>query len=158
MGHPSGAGAEKGMLVGTHRRKLDEKWRLPIPNELFAPGFEGDRENLFFAPAGDHLIFFPEKYFQKLADQLFGKSVVAHQDLRRKFFGSTYPKARDKNGRVQIPEPLRARSGLTERDEVVIVGTGSYAEVLPASRAPEEPGPEEMTDIFATLEGLGGNG
>ena len=144
------------MLVGTHRRRLDEKWRLPIPGELFAPGFDGDRESLFFAPAGDHLIFFPERYFQKLADQLFGRSVVAHQELRRKFFGSTYAKSRDKNGRVQIPEPLRARSGLGEKDEVVIVGTGSYAELLPADRAPAEPAAAEMTDIFAALESLGG--
>lgn len=138
------------LLVGRHKRTLDDKWRLPIPAELFIPAAAEGGETLYFAPNGSRLIFFTEKQFQQLAEQLFKENLVANEDLRRKFFGNTYPKVRDKNGRVQIPEPLRGRSGLTAREEVVIVGTGSYAEILPAS-ADREESDEELKQAFQML-------
>jgi DNA-binding transcriptional regulator/RsmH inhibitor MraZ len=145
------------MFVGTHRRTLDEKWRVPLPSDLFAPAFKGDRDNLYFAPAGDHLILFTSDYFERLSEQLLKKSVVAHRELRRRFFGNTFPKQRDKNGRVQIPEPLRAQAGFSARDELVIIGTGQYAELRPATQAPAAPEPEEMFDVFDALDAMGGD-
>jgi DNA-binding transcriptional regulator/RsmH inhibitor MraZ len=144
------------MFVGTHKRNVDDKWRVPLPSDLFAPGFDEDRDQLYFAPAGDHLILFSGSYFRRLTEQLLERSVMAHQDLRRKFFGNTYPKQRDKSGRVQIPEPLRANSGLGTKSEVVIIGAGPYAEIRASDKAPPEPEPAEMVDIMAALEGLGG--
>ena len=144
------------MFVGTHRRTLDEKWRLPLPADLFAPAYQGDRDNLYFAPAGDHLILFTSDYFERLSEQLLKKSVVAHRDLRRRFFGNTYPKVRDKNGRIQIPEPLRAKAGFSAKDELELIGTGQYAEVRRAPDVSATPEPEEMFDVFDALDAMGG--
>jgi len=145
------------MFVGTHRRTLDEKWRLPLPSDLFAPAYKGDRDNLYFVPAGDHLILFTSDYFERLSEQLLKKSVMAHRDLRRTFFGNTYPKQRDKNGRIQIPEGLRTQAGFSAKEEVVIIGTGQYAELRSAAQAPETPRPDEMFDIFDALDAMGGS-
>jgi DNA-binding transcriptional regulator/RsmH inhibitor MraZ len=143
------------MFVGTHKRSLDEKWRLPLPSDLFAPAYTGDRDNLYFVPAGDHLILFTSEFFQRLSDEVLKKSVMAHRDLRRKFFGNMFPKLRDKNGRIQIPVPLRDKSNLSAKSEVVIIGTGQYAEIRPVAQAPEAPEPEEMFDVFDALDQMG---
>ena len=37
----------------------------------------------------------------------------------------------------------------------MIVGTGPYAEIRPAGKAPAEPAPQEMVDVFDVLEALG---
>ena len=144
------------MFVGTHHRAIDMKWRLSLPAELFGPTFEGDRDSFYFASGGDHLILMSSRYFQQLAEQVLAKSVMAHRDLRRKFFGNTYAKQLDKNGRIQIPEPLREKCGLGDRPPVVIVGTGPYAELRPATDAPQAPEAEEMCDVLDQLEALGG--
>jgi DNA-binding transcriptional regulator/RsmH inhibitor MraZ len=143
------------MFVGTYRRKVDDKWRLPLPADLLSSAGEDDQTDFYFAPASGHLILFSQTYFDQLAAQVHAKSVMAHRELRRKFFGNTYKKPRDKSGRITIPDSLRGRSGLTVGTEAVLVGTGSYVELLPAALAPAEPGPEEMVDIFDTLEALG---
>ena len=143
------------MFVGTYKRRLDEKWRLPLPADLLSDAVTGDSEFFYFAPAAGHLILFSQEYFDQLSEQVTAKSVMAHRELRKKFFGNTYKKPRDKSGRVTIPEPLRARCGLDAGMEAVLVGTGSYVEILPEAMAPPEPGPEEMVSIFDTLEGLG---
>ncbi len=143
------------MFVGTYRRKLDDKWRLPLPSDLLAGAGEGDQAVFYFAPAAGFLILFSKEYFDQLAAQVHAKSVMGHRELRKKFFGNTYKKPRDKSGRITIPESLRDRCGLTTGAEVVLVGTGAYVEILPETMAPAEPGPEEMVDIFDTLEALG---
>ena len=145
------------MFVGTHRRTLDEKWRLPLPSDLFAPAYRGDRDNLYFAPAGDHLILFTSDWFERLSEQLLKKSVVAHRELRKRFFGNTYAKVRDKNGRIQIPEPLRAHAGFSAKDELELVGTGQYAELRKAPAKTEALEPEAMFDVFDALDAMGGS-
>ena len=147
---------DQGVFVGTYRRKVDDKWRLPLPSDLLSGAGEGDQTNFFFAPSAGHLILFSEQYFDQLASQVHAKSVMAHRELRKKFFGNTYKKPRDKSGRITIPEPLRDRCGLCAGAEAVLVGTGAYVEILPEAMAPADPGPEEMVDIFDTLEALGG--
>jgi len=144
------------MFVGTERRTLDDKWRVTVPNKLFVHSFEGDRENLYFAPADQGLILFTSEYFHRLSEQLLKKSVTGNRDLRRRFFGSTYPKHRDKNGRIQIPEPLRKRCGFTLSDEIALVGTGPYLEVVNAGVLPaeEEPG-GDMLSIFDEIDRAG---
>ncbi len=141
------------MFAGTFTRKLDEKWRLPLPADLLIG--EDDQTIFYFAPSAGYLILFSPQYFDQLSEQIHAKSVMGHRKLRKKFFGNTYKKPRDKSGRITIPESLRARCGLSAGAEVVMVGTGLYAEILPAAMAPEEPGPEEMEDVFDALEALG---
>jgi MraZ protein len=143
------------MLVGTYRRTVDDKWRLPVPAELLASEPGEEHQLFYFAPADDHLILFTEGTFRRLADQLMERSVMAHRQLRRQFFGLSFAKKRDKNGRIQVPEQLRNLSGLGPRDEVVIVGTGPYAEVRPADKVPAEPGPAERANILDALEAIG---
>jgi DNA-binding transcriptional regulator/RsmH inhibitor MraZ len=146
---------DQGVFVGTYRRKVDDKWRLPLPSDLLAGAGEGDQTNFYFAPSAGHLILFSEQYFDQLATQVHAKSVMAHRELRKKFFGNTYKKPRDKSGRITIPESLRGRCGFDAGDEVVLVGTGPYVEILPVSMAPQEPRPEEMDDIFDSLGAIG---
>ncbi len=143
------------MFAGTYTRKVDEKWRLPLPSDLFSGAGGDEQGSFYFAPAGDRLILFSQEYFDQLTAQLQTRSVMGHRELRRKFFGNTYKKPRDKSGRITIPEPLRARCGFRAGEEAVLVGTGPYAEILPVELAPEEPGADEMLDIIQTLEAMG---
>ena len=143
------------MFIGTFRRTVDDKWRLPLPNDLVLEDGEGGSDEFYFAPAGNHLLLFSKGYFDQLARQVHQKSVLAHRELRRKFFGNSYKKVRDNSGRVQIPEPLRDRSGLSPKAEAVLVGTGSYLEIHPGDRAPAEPDADEMVSILDALERLG---
>ncbi|MEN8148830.1 MAG: hypothetical protein ABFS86_03345 [Planctomycetota bacterium] len=145
------------MFVGTHRRTLDEKWRLPLPSDLFAPAYRGDRDNLYFAIMAGDLILFTSEWFEEISQRLLKKSVVAEVDVRRLFFGNTYAKVRDKNGRIQVPEPLRAKVGFSAKDELEIVGTGQYAELRKAPETKEELDPQATYDIFAALDALGGS-
>lgn len=144
------------MFVGTWKRTLDEKWRLPLPADLLAPDFPGDRDTFYVAPGQGCLVLFSSHTFSKVAEQLSGRNALKHPDLRRRFYGSTYPRQKDKSGRIQIPEPLRDRSGLPVKGEVVIVGTGPYAELWPAGGAPEEEEGEALPDLIVSLgEALG---
>ena len=93
----------------------------------------------------------------RLSEQLLKQSVVAHRDLRRTFFGSTYPKVRDKNGRIQIPEPLRNDVGFSAKDELQILGTGQYAELRKSPETTEAPDSESMFDVFEALDAMGGS-
>ena len=47
--------------------------------------------------------------------------------LRRRVFGSTFELELDRQGRAVIPQPLRQYAGL--KDEVVIVGAGTWLEI-----------------------------
>lgn len=143
------------MFVGTFTRKVDEKWRLPLPADLLGDAGDADQAFFYFAPSAGHLILFSQFHFDQLSTQVNARSVMANRELRRKFFGNTYKKPRDKSGRITIPDSLRGRCGFDAGDEVVLVGTGPYVEILPVSMAPEEPGPEEMNDIFDSLEAMG---
>ncbi|MHC4469924.1 MAG: division/cell wall cluster transcriptional repressor MraZ [Planctomycetota bacterium] len=143
------------MLVGSYKRTVDDKWRLPVPSELLASEPGEGHQVFYFAPADDHLILFSERTFRRLADQLMERSVMAHRQLRRQFFGLSFAKKRDKNGRIQVPEALRDLSGLAPRGEVVIVGTGPYAEIRPVDRVPAEPDQKERANILDALEAIG---
>jgi len=140
------------MFLGTWKRTLDDKWRLPLPGELLASGDGADQGRFYFAADRDHLILFSEKTFRQLSDQLLAPNNLRRPELRRAFFGSTYLKVLDANGRLTIPEPLRERSGLSPKGELSVVGTGTYAELWPSARAPAE-GPG-MTDVITSLSDL----
>jgi DNA-binding transcriptional regulator/RsmH inhibitor MraZ len=140
------------MFLGTWKRSLDDKWRLPLPGELQEPGSGTEPARFYFAAERDHLILFSEQTFRQLSEQILAPNNLRRPELRRAFFGSTYPKVLDANGRLTIPEPLRERSGLSPKGEVSIVGTGTYAELWPTAKAPPEG--EGMTDVIASLSDL----
>ena len=144
------------MFFGTYQRSIDAKWRIALPQELFDPAFEGDRETYYFTPAGDHLILLSSKYFHQLSEQLMATNVMARRKLRRKLFGNTYVKQLDKNGRIQVPKPLRDTCGLEAGMTVHIVGTGPYAEIRSLDAAGGGDESAEMFDVFDELAALGG--
>jgi DNA-binding transcriptional regulator/RsmH inhibitor MraZ len=142
------------MFYGTHQRSIDAKWRLALPQEIFDPKFEGDRETFYFLPAGDHLILMSSAHFHRLSEQLTSKNVMARRKLRRKLFGKTYVKQIDKNGRIQVPLPLRHLCGLAAGATVDIIGTGPYAEIRAQDAADLGEESEEMFAVFDELEAM----
>jgi DNA-binding transcriptional regulator/RsmH inhibitor MraZ len=144
------------MFVGQKKRTVDEKWRVPLPEALFDPKYEGDRDTLYFTPAGDRLLAFTSDHFHRVAESLLKRASMADPETRRRFFGNTFPKNRDKNGRIQVPEELRPLCGFSEKQEVLLLGMGPHLEILPVEKAPAPPKPEEMVNLYTEILLAGG--
>jgi DNA-binding transcriptional regulator/RsmH inhibitor MraZ len=138
-------------FLGTHLRKIDDKWRLPLPHDLLYRECSAEGTTYLLSAEPDHLILFSETTFNQVLEGFLGKNILEHKELRTDFLSETYPKALDKAGRIVIPEALRGVEGFAPATEVKIKGTGPYAEIWPVSRTEPEAGRQGVAALIDSL-------
>jgi MraZ protein len=116
-------------LVGEHRYQLDAKGRMALPAKFREAFAEGGYVNL-----GEDgcLYVFPRQERNRRAQVARGRLEAgdrAGRDFARVFFGTAEPVELDRQGRMVVPQKLRAQIGL-ER-EAVVVGVVDHLEVWP---------------------------
>lgn len=117
------------MFLGTHQNRFDAKGRVSIP----APFRAALRAQ---AQPGDPLVILRPSHlhpciegwtttaFASLATPLdeYDPFSEDHEDLAASLYADAYPLDSDKEGRIILPESLRAHAGLTE--DVSFMGLG----------------------------------
>jgi MraZ protein len=116
------------MFLGEYRHSLDNKYRLIVPvrfRELLSEG-------AFITRGFDrNLMVLTPKAFEALVENILKKSITdpLNRDLRRLIIGSSGQVEIDKVGRILIPNFLCQLTGLTNDQEVVLIGQGNYFEI-----------------------------
>jgi MraZ protein len=119
------------MFLGEFRHTLDEKSRLTMPAKYRARLAAG----LVLTAGMDHnLLVYPEDEFEILAERLSALQLTMREagTLRRMLFTNGSNLIPDSQGRVIVPENLRAYAGIST--DVVIAGVGKFLELW----SPEE--------------------
>ncbi|WP_194949086.1 division/cell wall cluster transcriptional repressor MraZ [Actinomyces trachealis] len=117
------------MFMGTHAPRLDDKGRLILPAK-FRDELAG---GVVITRGQDHCLYaFPVKEFEKMYNQLRSAPLAQKQarDYVRVMLSGADQQIPDKQGRITLPQNLRAYAGL-ER-ELAVVGSGSRVEIWDA--------------------------
>ena len=114
------------MFLGTHTPKLDEKGRLILPAK-----FRDDlAEGLVITRAQDRcLAIYPMATFEEMTKSISQAptSIKQVRDFQRMLAAGASDEKPDKQGRITIPQQLRAYAGLDTN--VVVVGAINRVEV-----------------------------
>ena len=119
-----GTGVEE--LLGQHRYQLDAKGRIALPAKFRAAFKAG----VYLTLGQDGCLFaYPKGEWQRRGSEV-RSSPLSGQEARnyaRMFFGNADRVDLDNQGRLVIPQALRARVGLDR--EAVVVGVGERLEI-----------------------------
>jgi len=113
-------------LVGTHRYQLDPKGRMSLPKgfrEAFAAG-------AFLTLGFDGCVWaFPAEEWTRRSEEVKSRplSDAASRALGRMFFGNAEVLDLDSQGRLLVPQRLRAEAGIGR--EAVVVGVDDHIEI-----------------------------
>ncbi|SPT53923.1 cell division protein MraZ [Actinomyces bovis] len=117
------------MFMGTHAPRLDDKGRLILPAK-FREELAG---GVVITRGQDHCLYaFPVKEFEEMYHQLRSAPLAQKQarDYVRVMLSGADQQVPDKQGRITLPQNLRAYAGL-ERD-LAVVGSGARVEIWDA--------------------------
>jgi MraZ protein len=116
------------MFTGQFNHTLDDKNRLALPAR-YRTHLEVDGGVMMTTGAGKHVLIYPMTEFEKLATKIDALSLMDADaaTLRRQLYMDATAAQLDKQGRVLLPENLRAHAEI--RRDVVIVGLGKFIEV-----------------------------
>jgi len=137
-------------MTGKYRHGIDAKGRLAVPSRL--------REELgdaFYVTIGlgHSLMVLTEKGWSAIVEKKQSLPMAEAQQLRF-FFANAVRCEPDKQGRILLPQELRAYAGL--RDSAVILGFGDKAEIWDAAAydkmEQEFFEKSNMDAVFASLE------
>ena len=112
------------MLIGEYQHNIDPKGRVIVPSR-----FREDLGEHFYVTKGlDGCLFVlsPEGW-QKLQEKVSAMPISKARGLQRFFFSGATDAEPDKQGRILIPQNLRAYASL-ERD-ITFIGASSRAEI-----------------------------
>jgi len=114
------------MFIGNFNHTLDEKNRVAFPAR-FRAHLEGGV--VMTAGVAPHVLVYPRAGFEQLAEKVDGLSQFDPEaaQLRRQVYMDAGEADLDKQGRVILPEALRAHADITK--EAVIVGVGRFIEI-----------------------------
>lgn len=119
---------QRRMLSGTYECTLDNRFRLAIPARVREPFADGVAMSLWF---DDCAILAPRLDWQGILDNTFGNMTVlddTQRNLSRLLYMYTWDhESLDKQGRVVVPEKLRAFAGI--ESTVTVVGNRDYLEL-----------------------------
>ncbi|MDH4291484.1 MAG: division/cell wall cluster transcriptional repressor MraZ [Dehalococcoidia bacterium] len=115
------------MFIGEYQYKVDEKGRVPLP-----PRFRRElKEGVVLSKGmGEKCIaVYPIREWKRLADKLAEKTVIPAnlRKLNRALFGSAFSAAFDGQGRIKLPDTLRAYAGIG--DTAIVVGANARVEL-----------------------------
>lgn len=118
-------------FLGTHTPRLDDKGRLFLPAR-----FRGALADGLVVTRGQEgcLYVFPTAEFHRISQQMqsVSGSTKGVRDFIRVFRASAHPDTPDKQGRVTVPQALRAYAGLDK--DCTVIGNGSRLEVWDTAR------------------------
>lgn len=138
-----------GSVTGTYEHSIDAKGRLFIPSKL--------REELgatFYLAMGVDtcLAIYPQESWERFTEK-FASLPISKSKAMRSLFANTVKCAPDSQGRIVIPQRLRAYADLGK--DAVIIGVHDRAEIWSAQRwnaEEEEMTPEKMAQLMDALE------
>ena len=125
------------LLIGRYEYSLDPKNRLAIPPK-YRDALAGEKGSEFYLTSGMEgclYLFLPSQWKRLLADDLKMFSLPdkeSERAFKRKFFSEAVDVELDAQGRILIPQYLKAHAAL--RSEVLVQGAGNRAEVWDALR------------------------
>ncbi|MFP5297440.1 MAG: division/cell wall cluster transcriptional repressor MraZ [Actinomycetota bacterium] len=119
-------------FTGRYRHTIDAKGRLILPSRLRD---ELDESKVLLMPSPDPCIAVwcgqaRNEYEAKLQSQ--SKASSRHRAAIRELYSFAHSDEVDKQGRVSVPDELRAERGIDR--EVVIVGAGDHIEIWDPQR------------------------
>ncbi len=118
------------MLLGTHTPKLDEKGRLILPAK-----FREELDGGVVITRGQEncLVIFSTAEFQSVLDAAANAPLTNRdaRDYARVLMSGASTETPDKQGRVTLPQNLRAYASLEK--ELVVIGVGKRAEIWNAT-------------------------
>ena len=120
-------------LTGEYQNVIDEKGRLMIPAKLRS---EFGANGLYVTRGieNNNLMVLPSVVFDELLDQISGTNATSMFDkkvrtLQRALITPAEKLEFDSNGRIIIPQRLRALIGLEPKSSVLVLGVGRYLEL-----------------------------
>jgi MraZ protein len=143
------------MFIGEYQYKVDEKGRLPLP-----PRFRRQlREGVVLSKGmGEKCItVYPVREWKRLSDKLAEQALTGAKlrRLTRATHGSAFEASFDGQGRVKLPDVLRAYAGIG--DTAMVVGANARIELWSEEgwRAEQTAAEEQASQI---IESLGASG
>ena len=120
------------MFLGEFRFALDEKYRLTVPAK-FRPRLSAGV--ILTSGADACILAYPMDEFSVVYDKITALPLTGPDaaEFRRLMFMNATDVELDKQGRVVLPESLRAYAGITAND-VVVVGVGKFIEIWSPDR------------------------
>ncbi len=118
------------MFLGTHAPRLDEKGRLILPAK-FRDELAG---GVVLTRGQEHCLYaFPVAEFERMYAQLREAPLAQKQarDYVRVMLSGADSQVPDKQGRINLPAPLRAYAGLGR--DLAVIGAGSRVEIWDAT-------------------------
>lgn len=139
------------MFIGEYQYKVDEKGRVPLP-----PRFRRElKEGVVLSKGmGEKCIaVYPVREWKKLADKLAEKTVTPAnlRKLNRALFGSAFSAAFDGQGRIKLPDTLRAYAEIG--DTAIVVGANARVELWSEEgwKAEQTVAEEQASQIIESL-------
>ncbi|WP_348519497.1 division/cell wall cluster transcriptional repressor MraZ [Bifidobacterium sp. ESL0800] len=114
------------LLLGTYTPKIDQKGRMALPAKMRAQLGAG----MVMARGQEKCVYLlPQTEFRRIAARIQRASMgnKATRSYLRVFLSGAVEGEPDKQGRVLVPQNLRAYAGLG--DEIVVIGVGTRAEI-----------------------------
>ncbi len=117
------------MLIGSYQHNIDAKGRVIIPAK-----FREELGEVFYATKGTDasVTVMSKEAWETLGEKIAALPSSKTKDVRRFLFSGAAELVPDKQGRVLLPQVLRDHACLQK--DVVIIGTGSVAEIWDAQR------------------------
>lgn len=118
------------VFVGTHINRIDRKGRVSVPAAFRATLGETLNQGLYLmrsirgVPALDG---FGADFIARLADGITNPFASEDEDFTSAIFGASQQLSLDNEGRMMLPEALRAFAGID--DQVCFIGRGKYFQV-----------------------------
>ena len=126
------------MFFGTYLHTLDETGRLTIPSKLrdaiVASGSTSGKASMIFLTCGAErcIIAYTDRRISEIMAEIGTKAASPNEvrEFKRMFGGEGAMESWDKQGRIIIPDGLKAYAGI--RKDVAIVGTVDSFEIWDA--------------------------
>ena len=118
-------------LLGQHRYQLDAKGRIALPAKFREPFGDG----LFLTLGEDGCLYaFPRDEWDRRREELRSAGPTGREARARArmFFGNAERIDLDGQGRMVVPQKLRAQVGLQR--EAVVIGVSDWLEIWPSAR------------------------
>lgn len=140
------------MFTGEYRHAIDEKGRMAVPARM-RPSLEGGCVVARWLDAC--LAIFPMAAWEAISAKVGSLPITDPNArlLQRRLFAGALETELDKQGRVLIPESLRAAAFL--EGEAVVVGGRDHAEVWAPARWDDYAAQLEDEAFAAAISGLG---
>lgn len=138
-------------LMGTYYHNIDAKGRLNFPTklrELLGVSFYVTKS--IDSPC---LTVYSQEEWDKLSARVAAMPASKSGKIQRWLFSGACEVTPDKQGRVLLPQDLRAFAAL-EKD-IVVIGANNKAEIWDKSRWDEMNSDMDMEDLLATMAELG---